>query len=139
MGTQISKMKKINYTDMQSALEKKYTIINVIDKSKQTILIKNTIMSDIEEEQINKILDEKRLQSYIIIYGMNCNDEGVIEKYKQLVSLGFINVYVYMGGLFEWLCLQELYGVENFPTTKITSDILSYAPPKQLGIMYISE
>ena len=47
-------------------------------------------------------------------------------KYTQLLNLGFTNVYIYPGGLFEWLCLQDIYGFENFPTTKKELDILRF-------------
>ena len=30
-------------------------------------------------------------------------------KYEQLIKLGFRNVYIYPGGMFEWLCLQDIY------------------------------
>ena len=53
----------------------------------------------------------------IIIYGKNCNDEKIYIKYQQLISLGFYNVFIYVGGLFEWLLLQDIYGSDEFPTT----------------------
>ena len=40
------------------------------------------------------------------------------------MRLGFINIYVYPGGMFEWLCLQDIYGSEHFPTTTEETDIL---------------
>ena len=48
----------------------------------------------------------------IVLYGMNCLDKTVIKKAEQLIDLGFSNIYIYMGGLFEWLLLQEIYGEE---------------------------
>ena len=64
----------------------------------------------------------------VIIYGKNCLDNTVIKKHKQLRTLGFPEVYIYLGGLFEWLLLQDIYGIENFPTTKKTLDIYKYRP-----------
>ena len=61
---------------------------------------------------------------------MNNNDESVIKKYKQLVSLGFENTYIYLGGMFEWLLLQDIYGNDNFPTTSRELDIMKYKPVK---------
>ena len=43
-------------------------------------------------------------------------------------SIGFKNVFIYNGGLFEWLLLQDIYGEDNFPTTKHILDILKYKP-----------
>ena len=62
---------------------------------------------------------------------MNNNDESVIRKYKQLVSLGFQNIYIYLGGMFEWLLLQDIYGNDNFPTTSRELDIMKYKPSKK--------
>ena len=39
-----------------------------------------------------------------------------MKKYDQLIGLGFVNVFIYPGGLFEWLLLQDIYGYDNFPT-----------------------
>ena len=41
-------------------------------------------------------------------------------------ELGFKNIYVYIGGIFEWLLLQDIYGDEQFPTTIKIIDILKY-------------
>jgi hypothetical protein len=73
----------------------------------------------------------------IIIYGRNCNDEKIYSKYSQLNSLGFYNLYVYCGGLFEWLMLQDIYGRDEFPTTKKELDILKYKPSKALNIQML--
>ena len=62
----------------------------------------------------------------IVIYGRNSNSDKLIKKYNQLISLGFLNVFIYPGGLFEWLCLQDIYGYDNFPTTSRELDILRY-------------
>jgi hypothetical protein len=62
----------------------------------------------------------------IIIYGKNANDESIFKKYEQLITLGFSTVFVYTGGIFEWLLLQDIYGKEEFPTTSEELDILKY-------------
>jgi hypothetical protein len=43
-------------------------------------------------------------------------------------------VYVYTGGLFEWLMLQDIYGEKEFPTSKKELDILKYKPQKKLNV-----
>lgn len=73
----------------------------------------------------------------IIIYGKNTNDMKVYEKYNQLIQLGFSNVSVYIGGLFEWMLLQDIYGDENFPTTTNELDILKFKPSQLLYIQRI--
>ena len=65
-----------------------------------------------------------------IIYGENCNDERLQEKYKQLINLGYTKTTIYLGGLFEWLLLQEIYGEDQFPTTSEELDILKFKSKK---------
>lgn len=104
--------------------------INTLPENKQSCLIPTTTVSSDEEGTINKLL-KNNSDVEIIIYGMNNNDESVIRKYKQLVSLGFQNIYIYLGGMFEWLLLQDIYGTENFPTTSRELDIMKYKPSKK--------
>jgi hypothetical protein len=117
-------MKKINYEDMQTVIKNSeiYLIINTLPSTEQHCLIVNTTLATDEENIINK--SNKGIR--IIIYGRNCNDETVNKKYQQLNSLGFYNIFVYLGGLFEWLLLQDIYGSDLFPTTKKEVDILKY-------------
>ena len=148
MGSNHSK-NKINYEDMQHACKfslknktdqdnYKYIIINTMDKSWQSCLIQNTIAIQEEEEIINSILNDKVSKSItIIIYGTNSNDESIYSKYDQLVKLGIKNVFIYTGGMFEWLLLQDIYGRDLFPTTSRELDIIKYKPRKQLNILYI--
>ena len=104
--------------------------INTLPENKQSCLIPTTTVSSDEEGTINKLL-KNNSDVEIIIYGMNNNDESVIRKYKQLVSLGFQNIYIYLGGMFEWLLLQDIYGNDNFPTTSRELDIMKYKPSKK--------
>jgi 3-mercaptopyruvate sulfurtransferase SseA len=109
-----------------------------MDKNWQSCLIQHTIAIQEEEEIINSILNDKFSKSTtIIVYGTNSNDESIYSKYDQLVKLGIKNVFVYTGGMFEWLLLQDIYGRELFPTTSRELDIIKYKPQKQLNILYI--
>ena len=85
--------------------------------------IKNIFRNKLKEENFSEH-DIKDIE--IIIYGKNCSDKTVLNKYNQLNSLGFTNVGIYIGGIFEWLLLQDIYGNENFPTTIKEIDILKY-------------
>ena len=71
------------------------------------------------------------------MYGRNSNDEKIYTKYNQLTSLGFYNVYIYTGGLFEWLMLQDIYSEKEFPTTKKELDILKFKPNKILNVQLL--
>jgi len=73
----------------------------------------------------------------IIIYGKNSSDTTIEKKCDQLLGLGFVHVFIYAGGLFEWLLLQDIYGEGEFPTTKKTLDILKYKPSRSFGGLYI--
>ena len=121
----------ISYEDIQNVIKfnsTKYIIINTLDPFEQDCLIINTIISHNEENIINNSINNYDYDKHIIIYGKNCNDIRVEDKFSQINGLGFKNVYIYKGGLFEWLLLQDIYGKELFPTTKDLLDILKYKP-----------
>ena len=128
-------MKKINYEDMQTIIKNPevYFIINTLPLSEQLCLIVNTTLANEEEIIINKFMKENK-GIRIIVYGKNCNDENVNKKYQQLLSLGFYNIFVYFGGMFEWLLLQDIYGKDLFPTTKKELDLLKYKSNQLLNI-----
>lgn len=127
---------KINYEDMQYIIKNPegHLLINTLSTTEQNCLIINTININNEENIINGCIKRGAKDIKIIIYGKNSNDEKVYNKYSQLSSLGFYNVYVYTGGLFEWLMLQDIYGEKEFPTTKKELDILKYKPNKVLNV-----
>ena len=74
----------------------------------------------------------------IFIYGRHSNDETIYLKYEQIRKLGG-KVYLYTGGLFEWLLLQDIYG-STFSTTSTfkTIDLLKYKPPTLLNTKYLT-
>jgi len=131
--------KKLSFEDMQHAirLTDQYIIINTMSVAEQDYLIKNTISYQMEENIINDLLNKYDMKTRkFVVYGKNANDESAEKKYKQLVSLGFAEVYIYLGGMFEWVILQDIYGAEEFPTTRKVLDILKFKPTKMFGQMY---
>jgi hypothetical protein len=121
----------ISFEDVQYAVKHHddFLIINTLKEGDQEHLITGTMYYKNEEEKINVLMNNYDFSSKkIIIYGENANDKSVDKKYHQITSLGFQNVYIYPGGLFEWLCLQDIYGDEHFPSTKPLLDILKYKP-----------
>ena len=122
---------KINYEDVQKC-RGTHLIINTLGAEEQTCLIVGTIPVTQESKRVNELLS-KNISTTIIIYGKNCNDDTVDTKYNQLSKLGFTQVYVYQGGIFEWLLLQDVYGKDEFPTTIQELDILKYKPTKKLS------
>jgi hypothetical protein len=109
------------------------TIINTLSITEQDCLIKGTLSFDKEETVINQWIENNKMDVNIILYGKHSADDSVEKKRKQLASLGFTRVYIYGGGLFEWLLLQDIYGKDEFPTTgNICPDPLKYRPPRIL-------
>lgn len=124
------KIKKIGFEDMKYALENptRFILINTLSNDDQDILIKTTIASDTEETVLNELLNDFQKDEPIIVYGRNACDNSVEKKYKQLINLGFDKVYMYVGGMFEWVLLQDVYGFAEFPTNRKVADILRYKP-----------
>ena len=137
MGLQQS-TPRINYEDINNILKNKnnYLLMNTISSDLQDCLIPGTININKEEQLINELMRENR-DINIIIYGKNANDISVYNKHEQLVKLGFTNVFIYPGGMFEWICLQDIYGEENFPTTKKELDILKFKAKSILNKLYL--
>lgn len=114
-----------NFEKVQEHIKNKSIIINTLESTNQECLISGTISIEEEIKLLNAYL-KKNKTILIIIYGKNNSDISVIKKHKQLLSLGFTNIALYLGGLFEWLLLQDIFGHDNFPTTTKTIDILNY-------------
>jgi len=131
---------KINYEDVQHVIKNSEThvLINTLSDVEQTCLIPNTINPKKEEELINNFIQSGNKQVKIVIYGKNCNDDKLYKKYTQLNKLGFYNIYMYTGGMFEWLLLQDIYGENEFPTTKKELDLLKYKPIKVMNVHLIA-
>jgi 23S rRNA pseudoU1915 N3-methylase RlmH len=129
-------IRKINFEDIQYIIknQERYIIINTLPVSEQDCLLPGTMNTHKEEEIMNHLLQNGKKEVNIIIYGKNCNDNKLYTKYQQLTSLGFYNVFVYPGGLFEWLLLQDIYGSTEFPTTKKELDLLRFKPNKILNV-----
>ena len=129
-----SSISKVNFEDIQHSIKNKSSyIINVLNRNEQQCLIQNTMNIDDEEQLMNNLLEKGNNHYSIIIYGKNTNDMKVYEKYNQLVQLGFTNISIYIGGVFEWMLLQDIYGNDNFPTTTSELDILKFKP---LQVLY---
>lgn len=147
MGNSNTKFNNINFEDMQWIINEKNNdnnqhyntnrqktiIISTLDIHNQECLIASTLNAYSEIEILNDNL-QKNKDIRIIIYGMNSSDYSVFKKYEQLIKLGFYNIYIYPGGLFEWLLLQDIYGTELFSTTKNNIDLLKYKGRQQLNI-----
>ena len=132
---QTQSIKKVNFEDVQQTIQtnNKYLLINTLRENEQKCLIRGTISPEKEIQVINKNMSNYNLK--IIIYGKNSADETAFNKYNQLNKLGFYNIYLYSGGIFEWLLLQDIYGEDNFPTTSQELDHLKYRAPSAFNYL----
>ncbi len=124
----------IGFDDMLHCINNtdKYAIIHTMPAYEQ-VLIRGTLTPAEEEVFINEYLSKyTESNKTIILYGRNCCDDSARQKRAQLLSLGIADVYIYVGGLFEWLLLQDVYGVDEFPTTSRVVDLLAYRHRKSI-------
>lgn len=130
---------KINFEDIQFLLNgsEKYILINTLMENEQDCLLPNTISPEKEITIINNLIRNGSKKIKIVIYGKNCNDDKIYKKYNQLQTLGFFSSYVYTGGIFEWLLLQDIYGEKEFPTTKKELDILKFKSRRILDVQLL--
>ena len=118
---------RISFHDVLFAIDNpsSFILINTLPITQQHCLIKNTVSSYDEETIVNHYLTSNK-NINIIVYGKNSNDNDIEKKCNQLIQLGFKNVYGYVGGLYQWLLHQDIYGEEHFPTTSKCDDMLLY-------------
>lgn len=122
----LSNISLINFETVISRIKNDNSIIiSTLDINNQKCLIQSTVPCNKESDLLNSYL-VKNKNIKIIIYGKNASDITIFNKYLQLINLGFNNVDIYAGGIFEWLLLQEVYGNEDFSTTSHELDILKY-------------
>ena len=128
-----SNIKRIGFEDLQIAIKNPtaYLLINTLSVGEQNNLIKSTIPYETEEKTINDLINSYEYNKKFVIYGKNSCDESAEKKVKQLLQLGFTDVYLYSGGLFEWMLLQDIYGFDEFPTTQKVLDILQFRQKRQ--------
>ena len=121
---------RVNFEKVKDIInDNNYIIISTLPQNKQDILIKNTISIHDEETIINNLLRTNKNKK-ILIYAENSSDVSLVNKYNQLNKLGFNNIFLYIGGLFEWLLLNEVYGNDQFEifnkSNAIIIDILKF-------------
>jgi hypothetical protein len=125
MGNAQNKIECINFQQLKQMQPESF-IINTMPIDCQKCLILHTIDANKETEVINDLLEKRLFKKTIIIYGKNHTDLSVHQKAKQLKALGFQDIKLYLGGLFEWLSLQDIYGDEEFSILGSQRDILDF-------------
>ena len=127
-----SSVAKVGFEDVKEAIKHPANtlLINTLPITEQAVLIPTTIPYDKEESTVNAMLTSYDTSTYtVIVYGKHSVDDTPEKKHRQLKQLGFPRVFVYAGGLFEWILLQDIYGSTHFPTTAAPNkDLLVYAP-----------
>ena len=95
MGNGLSNL--INFDLLKEMQKEGATIIHTMDENEK-VLILGTVVAEKESEKINKMLSKNDYEKDIIIYGRNCHEyENLLKKQKQLASLGFKNIFIYLG------------------------------------------
>ena len=124
-----SQIIKIGYHDMQNLLRSnmnEFLIINTLSNHLQQCLIQKTVSCVDEPRIINEYISKYNFKKKVIVYGQHSCDVSAELKANQLIKHGFTEVYVYVGGLFEWLLLQDIYDDDEFQTSNKILDILKY-------------
>ena len=124
----VSSVYRCNFETIQEMIKansRDIILINTLDRNNQSCLIQGTLSVGDEIKVIDESL-RKRQKKTIYIYGKNYNDETLYKKYEQLSKISQFECYIYLGGLFEWLLLQEIYGCLLFPTNGSEQDLLKY-------------
>ena len=136
MGATQSNTMYANYCSIQHAIKLEKTIIHIMNIADETILIKGTLTAEQEVQRINAWINdiEHTANNDIFIYGYsNADFNKLLQRQKQLNGLGFKNVHIYFGGMFEWLLLRDVYGADEFPVDGLIKgaalDILRYNKP----------
>lgn len=139
MGGSLS-INKINFEDVQSVLNTGDTIIiSTLPLERQDCLLSGTLTASEEVTVLNKYLSLGNQNGLrIVIYGENSCDDTLLEKCNQLIKLGFSDINVYVGGLFEWLLLQDIYGTDVFPTTSLERDLLKFKGRKKMSVKMLT-
>ena len=125
----------INFDTMKYAIQQpdRFIIINVLPLHEQDCLIYGTIEAQQEEYILNQMIQSITTpDKKIIVYGKHCNDGAIDTKIDQLQNLGLTEIFIYRGGLFEWMLLQDIYGDAEFSTTKKVLDLLRFKPTTTL-------
>ena len=131
----------LGFEDIQFAIQhpEQFILLNTLSSSDQACLLLHTVLITMEETVVNDMIANYDVRSKkIIVYGRNATDETANAKCEQLLNIGFQSVYLYAGGMFEWLLLQDVYGREEFPTTSRLLDILKFKPTKTFGGYYLT-
>lgn len=91
-------------------------LINTLPVNEQDILIATSKSPEEEQRIITQWMENDEVERVsIVVYGRNSHDTTIHAKRTQLRKLGFTKVYLYLGGLFEWLLLRQYMGDAMFP------------------------
>jgi hypothetical protein len=107
-------------------------LIHTFKPEEQHCLIRGSLTAAKEMAMVQELMSDSTTRDVMmVVYGRNYMDPKPYQQADHLRQLGFRRVYVYAGGLFEWLMLHDLYGAEAFPLVKTDStkdeDPLKYA------------
>jgi hypothetical protein len=127
MGNSSPRFNLIGFDDMIEFIsDRSVVLITTMSDSMGPHRIVGTLSPTDEIDEINRCIANCTHNRRIVIYGENSSDESGFRKSEQLRGMGFTDIYVYGGGLFEWILLQDIYGADTFKTNQPIDDILRY-------------
>ncbi len=85
-----------------------YCLINTLPEHRQDCVIAHTLPCAEEEATLNRWLSRWEVHRPIVIYGQHAGDATIYRKYNQCVAVGFEQVFVYLGGMMEWMLLRSV-------------------------------
>jgi hypothetical protein len=124
---------RVGFDDVLHAVAspKTHIIISTLPENKQDVLLPNTLSYRTEEDTVNDLVAAGNTAIPVLIYGRDATDASPDKKHAQLRSLGFTDVHIYSGGMFEYLLLRDVYGAAKFPLEGAgarKADPISYQP-----------
>jgi hypothetical protein len=120
-------VERVTYEEVQRAQrDRAALVVSTLLASEQGCLVLGTLAPAMEEQRLNACLKQGEARRSVVVYGRNALDPAPEKKCRQLMGLGFTNVRLYAGGLFEWALLQDIYGTDMFGTTSPCADPLRF-------------
>lgn len=113
-------------------------LICAIDHPSQCdFLIRHTVREEDEAPLINQLASSIKAQktTNIVLYSTTHHPKhltSLIQKRKRICALGFVRVYIYLGGLTTWITNWSFYSREQFPiclSSLLVEDLNARRPP----------
>jgi rhodanese-related sulfurtransferase len=107
-------IKQIGVTDFKKLLGTgRVLLFNALKKDYHSCVIPGTIPYTVMKKVIKNMKEEDIVVVYCANYSCNLSHKFAEKKLGHLET-----VYIYSGGVFEWLLLQKKYGKKKYPSSE---------------------